>query len=154
MDLYSKLNGKVVTNEWTSIPFKFRKGVFQGDPYSPIIFLVCFNPLIQYLESFEDKYGYEMIVKDETGQVTESKRIITTPFADDFNLLTGHKTRHQTLQDDLQSKTASMGLVFKPKKCWTMSICAGKPCQVDFTLQEFSDDNVSRKVVVRGYLSS
>ena len=44
--LYSKLKGKVVTTAWTSIPFRFRRGVFQGDPYSPIIFLVCFNPLI------------------------------------------------------------------------------------------------------------
>jgi hypothetical protein len=90
-----------------------------------------------------------MTIKDENKVVIKSQRVITTPFADDFNLMTGHKLRHQTLQDDLQSKTASMGLVFKPKKCRTMSICAGKPCQVDFTLQEVSEDNVSRKVVLK-----
>ena len=90
-----------------------------------------------------------MIVKNETGEITESKRIITTPFADDFNLLTGHKTRHQTLQDDLQSKTASMGLVFKPKKCRTMSVCGGKPSQVEFSLLEVSEQNVSRRVVLK-----
>ena len=57
-DLYSKLSGKVVTKEWTSVNFNFKKGVFQGDPYSPIIFLICFNPLLQHLKHFEDKFVY------------------------------------------------------------------------------------------------
>ena len=48
---------------------RFRRGVFQGDPYSPIIFLICFNPLIQYLKKFEEKYGYEMTVKDENNTI-------------------------------------------------------------------------------------
>ena len=46
-DLYSKLSGVVQTKQWSSIPFKFRRGVFQGDPYSPIICLVTFNPQAQ-----------------------------------------------------------------------------------------------------------
>ena len=37
--LYSKLEGKVLTKDWESEPFKFLRGVFQGDPYSGIIFL-------------------------------------------------------------------------------------------------------------------
>ena len=65
VDLYSKLNGKIVTQDWSSISFRFRRGVFQGDPYSPIIFLISFNPLIQYLKSFEEKYGYEMTIKEK-----------------------------------------------------------------------------------------
>ena len=149
LDLYSKLEGKVVTSEWESEVFKFRKGVFQGDPYSPIIFLVSFNPIIQYLKSLEDRFGYELIVKDENNEITTTKRIITTPFADDFNLLTGHKTRHQTLEDDIQKKATSMGLTFKPKKCRTLSICGGKPSQVDFTLQEISEQNETRRVVLK-----
>ena len=48
-----------------------------------------------------------------------------------FNLLTGHKLRHQSLQDDLQMKTISMGLTFKPKKCRSLSICGGKSSNVD-----------------------
>jgi hypothetical protein len=114
-----------------------------------IIFLISFNPLLQYLKNFEEKYGYEMVVKDENYQIIESKRMLTTPFADNFNLLTGHKTRYQKIQDDLQSKTTTMGLVFKPKKCRTMSICGGKPSEVDFTLEECSEQNVTRRVVLK-----
>ena len=97
----------------------------------------------------EDRFGYELIVKDENNEITTTKRIITTPFADDFNLLTGHKTRHQTLEDDIQKKATSMGLTFKPKKCRTLSICGGKPSQVDFTLQEISEQNETRRVVLK-----
>ena len=42
-----------------------------------------------------------------------------------------------------------MGLVFKPKKCRTMSVCGGKPSQVEFSLLEVSEQNVSRRVVLK-----
>ena len=47
--LYSRLNGSVVGPGWTSDSFAFRKGVFQGDPLSPTIFIMCFNPIIEFL---------------------------------------------------------------------------------------------------------
>ena len=61
-------------------------------------------------------------MQDENKVVVKSQRIITTLFADDFNLMTGYKLRHQTLQDDLQRKIISMGLTIKPVKCRTLSI--------------------------------
>ena len=45
VSLYGNLRGKIRTSNWVSKEFDFRKGVFQGDPLSPIIFLVCFNPI-------------------------------------------------------------------------------------------------------------
>ena len=36
-----------------------RKGVFQGDPLSPIVFIMCFNPIIEYLETQKQQYGYD-----------------------------------------------------------------------------------------------
>ncbi len=38
-NLYSRLQGYVQGNKWNSESFTFKKGVFQGDPWSPIIFL-------------------------------------------------------------------------------------------------------------------
>ena len=46
MNLYSQLKGKIVTKQWTSDIFDFKKGIFTGDNYSPIIFNVVFQPLI------------------------------------------------------------------------------------------------------------
>ena len=48
-NLHGQLQGKVVTKKWTSDVFTFLKGVFQGDPYSANIFLVVFQPLLDFL---------------------------------------------------------------------------------------------------------
>ena len=119
-------------------PLSLQKVFFQGDPYSPIIFLITFNPLLQYLKQFEAKYGYNLTVKSGN-ETTNSKPIITTPFCDDFNLLTRNKLQHQKIQNDIQEKATSMGFVFKPKKCRSYSICSGKPTPVDFFLMDFAD---------------
>jgi hypothetical protein len=51
VNVYSQLNGLVLTKDWRSENFRFEKGVFQGDPSSPIIFLACFNRILEKLES-------------------------------------------------------------------------------------------------------
>ena len=81
MDLYSKLEGKVVTPDWETDVFEFRKGVFQGDPYLCVIFLVVFNPIIQYINQKSEKFSYEIRIKQNTdGEQHNSKFIHTTPF--------------------------------------------------------------------------
>ena len=62
--------------------------------------------------------------------------MITTPFADDFNLVTRNKTMHQELVTDVESKIKSMGLVIKPKKCRSLSILKGKTVNIPFQLKD------------------
>ena len=95
------------SKNWESEIFEFKRGIFQGDNYSPIIFLVVFNPLIDYIKQFTDTHGY---------QIGDTK-VITKPFADDFEIITNNKRKHQKLQDDIQDKCQSLGLVWKPSKC-------------------------------------
>jgi hypothetical protein len=87
VNVYFELNGLVLTKDWSSENFPFEKGVFQGDPSSPIIFLACFNTILKTLESFRLTKGFNHL----------SLRNITLPFVDDFNLLTGHKVIHQNI---------------------------------------------------------
>ena len=42
MNLYSKLQGKDVTKNWATEVFKFCRGIFAIDNYSPIIFNIVF----------------------------------------------------------------------------------------------------------------
>ena len=121
--LYSKLRGKVRTKNFVSNNFNFKKGVFQGDPLSPLIFLICFNPIIEELKKSEN-FGYDL----------DGMKYITLPFADDFNLITTHKGRHQKLINKLHVLTSSMGLKLKPRKCKSLSICAGKSTEIQFQL--------------------
>ena len=116
-NIYSKLKGRVVTKDWETDPFDFKKGIFQGDPYSGTIFLIIFNPLIEHIKKFKISQGYNL----------NGTKVITTPFADDFNIISNNVIKHQRLITDIEEKATSMGLPFKPSKCRSLSIVSGKP---------------------------
>ena len=108
--LYTKLIGKVCTQDWETEFFRFLKGVFQGDPLSGVIFLLVFNPIIEYIKLYKKTHGYTI-----TTETKGAHPVITTPFADDFNLITHNKTMHQTLLTDIEKKIKSMGLIINPR---------------------------------------
>ena len=89
--LFPSINGSVCGPGWTSNNFKFRRGTFQGDPLSPIIFLMCFNPILEYLENIRNVHGFNL----------DGDKVITKPYADDFNLITSNKVQHQKIINDL-----------------------------------------------------
>ncbi len=134
-NLYSRLQGYVQGNEWSSEPFKFKKGVFQGDPWSPIIFLQTFNPILEYLGTVQNEYGYNLNVT----------KFISLPFADDFCLITAHKRNHHRIINQIVQCTESMNLTLKPVKCRSISICSGASKEVDFYIKDFKVPTVKQK---------
>ena len=52
--LYKNAKSKVVTKNLQSDVYDFKRGVFQGDPMSPIIFILAFNPIIQDIQQNQD----------------------------------------------------------------------------------------------------
>ena len=74
---YGNTQSKVITKNFQSEPFHFRRGVTQGDPMSPIIFILAFNPIIDFILK-QEQFGYEL----------NNKKVITLPYADDFCLVT------------------------------------------------------------------
>ncbi len=90
-----------------------------------MIFLGIFNPILEALIS-QPQAGYNL----------NGKTISTTPFADDFNLITANKRTHQNLINKIHNWTTSMGLKLKPCKCVSFSIISGKPTPVYFNIGE------------------
>ena len=133
-NLYANSEAKVVTSSWESEPFPFRRGVFQGDPYSPIIFIQCFNPIIEDLIN-KSEYGYNLNGED----------IISLPYADDFCLITTNKLRHQKMINEINANMLSMGLKLKPSKCRSFSLRSGKPTVVDFNIGENSIPSIAHE---------
>ena len=129
VSLYKLLKGRVRTSDWVADEFVFSKGVFQGDPLSPIIFLMCFNPILEDLKRFEANDGY----------VLNDMPFISLPFADDFNLITRDIRKHRKLMVRLNDLIRSMGLKLKPRKCRSLSVKAGKSEEVAFSL---GDDEI------------
>ena len=155
-NMYSKLRGRVKTQDWETEIFQFLRGAFAGDPYSGIIFLITFNPLIEYIKKFKLSQGYKIEethdeTHDETHEAVEEEthkdtHIITTPFADDFNLISNDKKQHQDLIDDIQKKAKSMGFSFKSSKCRSLSIRTGKVANVSFVMTNSEDNSVKTHI--------
>ena len=74
----------------------FSISTFQGDPLSGTIFLIVFNPLIEYIKTHKNTQGYKL----------GNTPIITTPFADDFNLISNNSVKHKKLVADIESKAS------------------------------------------------
>ena len=110
---------------WRSNPFSFKRGVFQGDPLSPVIFLLVFNPILQELERNSHK-GYKL----------GENQIVTLPYADDFCLISTHMGTHQNTIDKINSQISSMGMKLKPSKCRSFSLRGGKPEAIHFNIGE------------------
>ena len=104
-NLYRQLQGKVVNKEWSSDIFTFLKGVFQGDPYSAIIFLMVFQPLLDFLLKHKS-HSYKL----------GNHQVVTLLFADDFEVISNHQTKHQQMVLEVQAKAESIGLEFKASK--------------------------------------
>ena len=132
-NIYSHLKGKVKTEDWETELFEFLRGTFQGDPFSGTVFLIAFNPLIEHIKKFKEKQGNK--IKDVN--------VITTPFADDFNLISKNKKLHQKLIEDVVHKAETMGLFFKPSKCRSLSLIGGVPRNVMFVLKTSDTTNIS-----------
>ena len=75
-------------------------------------------------------------ILESSGYNLSNRKVITKPFADDFELITANQKVHQRIQDEIQQRAATMGLVFKPAKCRSLSICGGKPKPVVFYLTD------------------
>ena len=58
-DMYSKLTASISTSKWCTPPFQITKGIFQGDTLSPLLFLLCYHPVIAYAEKLPTT-GFKM----------------------------------------------------------------------------------------------
>ena len=74
--------------------------------------------------------------------------VVTTPFADDFNLITRNKVIHQKLVTDIAEKIKSMGLELKPQTYRSLSIVDGKTENVTFKVKNKDEKEINIDSVI------
>ena len=74
--LYRNARSQVVTPSFQSNIFSFKRGVFQGDPMSPIIFILTFNPIIHFINN-QKNIGYNLThnLNSINGDIKEERLI-------------------------------------------------------------------------------
>ena len=105
-NLYSNLEGRDVTSdmsEWESTNVRFQKGLFQRDPMSSIIFLSVILLFWKKKKKLQQNKSFGCPINDTM--------YITTPFADDFNLIITNKRTHRRLQNEISTWTKSMNIL-------------------------------------------
>ena len=113
--LYNPLCARVSTTEWSTRYFPYQKGVFQGDPLSPVIFNMAFSPIIAQIRTL-NQHPY----------ITHcGAKISLTAYADDLAVVSSHHTHLQRVIDDLAPLMSWLRLTFNPKKCVGLVLTRG-----------------------------
>ena len=133
-NLYSHAQAVTQTITWRSDTFSFKRGVFQGYPISPVIFLLVFHPILQDLQN-----------NSQTGYKPGDISYVTLPYADDFCLISTHKGTHQKIINKIHSHVSSLGMKLKPSKCISLSISSGKPKDEPFFIGDYRVSSICEK---------
>ena len=117
-----------------------RRGIFQGDSLSPLLFIVAMLPLTELLRREEDK-GYLF--------GTEGKRINHLLFMDDLKLFSGKKEDLASLIKVVKGFSKDIGMKFGYDKCAWLTMEAGK--EVECGDIELPDGSKIQSVDEEGY---
>lgn len=100
----------------TTDPIYIRRGIFQGDSLSPLLFCLAINPLSQIMNKYKDK-GYRL--KDKT-------LINHLIYMDDLKIYSNNKNNLKTMIDSTEIFTRDIGMSFGLDKCNVLHLKAGR----------------------------
>lgn len=72
--LYSSISAFVSTKQWKSPSFSIKRGVFQGDTLSPMLFLIAFNPIVQSIVTHPAR-GFSLVLNDASNNPTALPKV-------------------------------------------------------------------------------
>ena len=105
--------------ESLSVTLPIRRGIFQGDSLSPLIFCLCLNPISSELK--RSGMGYVISVPPE-----EPLTLSHLWYMDDLKLYARNKQQSLSMVRTVHVMAESMGLLFGTEKCAHSTIVRGR----------------------------
>ncbi|CAH0732035.1 unnamed protein product, partial [Brenthis ino] len=109
------MTAKGSTDSYTTEPIYVRRGIFQGDSLSPLLFCLALNPISTILGKYQKK-GYHL---------RDSVWINHLVYMDDLKVYANNKTNLKILLDSVEIFTTDIGMSFGLDKCNILHITAG-----------------------------
>jgi hypothetical protein len=109
---------------------KIRRGIYQGDSLSPLLFVIALIPLTRILR--QHKAGYKIDKKATVNHLL---------YMDDLKLYAKSDTQIQTLVNTVELFSRDIGMVFGLQKCGILKIDRGKIVE-DFSIQNMGGSKI------------
>jgi len=120
------------TKDWSEDNIKFKNGIIQGCPLSPVIFVTALNYVLKYVdEKFKEKCGYN---------INNSTKVLLSAYVDDICIMGNDEISVELVYNELKTLLQKLGLPLNSNKSGLMKI----NCNDETT----SFDNIP---VIKGY---
>ena len=108
---------------------KIKRGIFQGDTFSPLLFCLCINPLSHILNA--TKYGYTIKIPKNNLKFKISHLL----FMDDLKLYSSNKNHLQQLLKITEKFSKDIKMEFGMEKCKSTNIVKNKCKTINYELE-------------------
>ncbi|KAI5727410.1 hypothetical protein M8J77_001977 [Diaphorina citri] len=113
-------------NEVRTGKIMFKRGIYQGDPLSSLLFCLCLNPLSNILNT--SPFGYKIDMKEEF-------RVTHLFYMDDLKIYANGEEQLRHLIELVSNFSQSICMSFGLEKCNVLHVKKGKVCEpVNMTL--------------------
>lgn len=113
-DYYNNLLYYAKTRDWSTKVMKFERGVIQGCPLSPVLFVLALNYILTHLDNkFKEQVGYE---------IKDGVKMLLTAFIDDLCIVGTDTIGVKKVYDRLKLLLGSLGMSFSVRKSAIMEI--------------------------------
>lgn len=131
-NFYDNLRYYSQTTQWNTDALRWENGIIQGSPLSPILFVLCMNYVLTYLDGkYRDDYGYTYTNSKDS---LNPAKILFTAYVDDVCILCNSMDSLREIYSKIVILFEMLGLPLNQSKCAIMKINCQSETKMDINV--------------------